>query len=40
MALLAAGGCFVSLAFAVGGLIPNMENMLKLAGFQHPISCR
>jgi MFS family permease len=30
------GGCFVSLAFAVGGLIPNMENMLKLAGFQHP----
>jgi predicted MFS family arabinose efflux permease len=29
------GACFVSLAFAVGGLIPNMENMLKLAGFQH-----
>jgi MFS family permease len=27
--------CFVSLAFGVGGLIPNMENMLKLAGFQH-----
>ena len=30
------GGCFVSLAFAVGGLIPNMENILKLSGFQHP----
>jgi MFS family permease len=29
------GGCFVSLAFAVGGLIPNMENILKIAGFQH-----
>jgi MFS family permease len=27
---------FVSLAFAVGGLIPNMENILKIAGFQHP----
>ncbi len=30
------GGCFVALAFCVGGLIPNMENMLKIAGFQHP----
>ncbi len=29
------GGCFVALAFAVGGLIPNMENILKLAGFEH-----
>jgi MFS family permease len=29
------GACFVSLAFAVGGLIPNMENILKIAGFQH-----
>jgi MFS family permease len=29
------GSCFVSLAFAVGGLIPNMENILKLADFQH-----
>ena len=29
------GGCFVSLAFGVGGLIPNMENILKLAGFVH-----
>jgi len=28
--------CFVSLAFAVGGLIPNMENMLKITGFAHP----
>jgi predicted MFS family arabinose efflux permease len=28
------GLCFVSLAFAVGGLIPNMENMLRIAGFQ------
>jgi MFS family permease len=27
--------CFVSLAFAVGGLIPNMENILKIAGFEH-----
>jgi MFS family permease len=26
---------FVSLAFAVGGLIPNMENILRIAGFQH-----
>jgi len=26
---------FVSLAFAVGGLIPNMENILKIAGFEH-----
>lgn len=29
---LLAGG-FVSLAFAIGGLIPNMENMLRLDGF-------
>jgi MFS family permease len=29
-------GCFVALAFAVGGLIPNMENILKISGFQHP----
>jgi MFS family permease len=29
------GGCFVALAFAVGGLIPNMENILKLSGFVH-----
>jgi len=28
--------CFVSLAFAVGGLIPNMENILKISGFEHP----
>jgi MFS family permease len=28
--------CFVSLAFAVGGLIPNMENILKITGFAHP----
>ncbi len=28
------GLCFVSLAFAVGGLIPNLENMLRIAGFQ------
>lgn len=27
------GCCFVSLAFAVGGLIPNMENILRIAGF-------
>jgi len=27
--------CFIALAFAVGGLIPNMENILKLAGFVH-----
>jgi MFS family permease len=27
--------CFIALAFAVGGLIPNMENILKLAGFDH-----
>ena len=25
--------CFIALAFAVGGLIPNMENILKLSGF-------
>ena len=29
------GMCFVSLAFAVGGLIPNMENILKIDGFAH-----
>jgi MFS family permease len=29
------GGCFIALAFAVGGLIPNMENILKLSGFGH-----
>ncbi len=29
-------GCFVALSFAVGGLIPNMENILRIAGFQHP----
>jgi predicted MFS family arabinose efflux permease len=28
------GLCFVSLAFGVGGLIANMENLLKLAGFE------
>jgi MFS family permease len=28
-------GCFIALAFAVGGLIPNMENILKLAAFEH-----
>jgi MFS family permease len=28
-------GCFIALAFAVGGLIPNMENILKLATFEH-----
>ncbi len=28
--------CFIALAFAVGGLIPNMENILKIAGFAHP----
>jgi predicted MFS family arabinose efflux permease len=28
-------GCFIALAFAVGGLIPNMENILKLSGFMH-----
>ncbi len=27
--------CFIALAFAVGGLIPNMENILKLAAFEH-----
>jgi len=27
-------GCFIALAFAVGGLIPNMENILKLATFE------
>jgi len=27
--------CFIALAFAVGGLIPNMENILKLAEFEH-----
>jgi predicted MFS family arabinose efflux permease len=27
--------CFIALAFAVGGLIPNMENILKLALFEH-----
>jgi MFS family permease len=27
--------CFIALAFAVGGLIPNMENILKLSGFLH-----
>lgn len=29
-------GCFVALAFAVGGLIPNMENILRITGFQQP----
>ncbi len=29
------GGCFVALAFGIGGLIPNMENILKTAGFAH-----
>ena len=29
------GGCFVGLAFAVGGLIPNMENILRIHGFAH-----
>jgi len=28
-------GCFIALAFAVGGLIPNMENILKLFKFAH-----
>ncbi len=26
--------CFIALAFAVGGLIPNMENILRIGGFQ------
>lgn len=29
------GACFVALAFAVGGLVPSMENILKVGGFQH-----
>ncbi len=29
------GGCFVALAFGVGGLIPNMENILNRSGFAH-----
>jgi predicted MFS family arabinose efflux permease len=28
-------GCFIAVAFSVGGLIPNMENILKLAAFEH-----
>lgn len=28
------GTCFVALAFAVGGLVPSMENILKVGGFQ------
>jgi MFS family permease len=27
--------CFIAVAFSVGGLIPNMENILKLAAFEH-----
>jgi MFS family permease len=27
--------CFIALSFAVGGLIPNMENILRLASFEH-----
>ena len=27
--------CFIAVAFAIGGLIPNMENMLRLSGFTH-----
>ena len=27
--------CFIAVAFAIGGLIPNMENILRLSGFTH-----